>query len=111
MRRHRSRAADDEAAIRAGWLRVVREGSRTTATIRKCSQMSRWPPIAESQLHQQHCGRPLFAVDVLLTKKDLQAIGARMIQKPNRGLVAGTTRAKSKNKINDLYSSTGYSGA
>jgi hypothetical protein len=72
---------DDEAAIRAGWLRIVREGSRTTATIRKCSQMSRWPPIAESQLHQQHCGRPLFAVDALLTKKDLQAIGAKVMPK------------------------------
>ena len=30
-------------------------------------------------LIQQHCGRPLFAVDVLLTKKDLHAIGARVI--------------------------------
>jgi hypothetical protein len=30
-------------------------------------------------LIQQHCGRPLFAVDVLLTKKDLQTIGARML--------------------------------
>jgi hypothetical protein len=30
-------------------------------------------------LIQQHCTRPLFAVDVLLTKKDLHAIGATVI--------------------------------
>jgi hypothetical protein len=42
---------------------VVRDGSRTTA--------------GAITLIQQDCSRPLFAVDVLLTNRDLQAIGGQ----------------------------------
>ena len=32
-------------------------------------------------LIQEHCDRPLFAVEVLLAKRDVQEIGARVIPK------------------------------
>ena len=70
---------------RSLWMgHVVRDGSRTTANYefrrsgnaRGCRAGHR---LRNRTLIQQHCGRPLFAVDVLLTKKDLHAIGARVI--------------------------------
>ena len=61
-------------------------------------------------LIQRHCGRPLFAV----TKKGSAGDpGLGSFQKclKNKEIVVGTTGAKVKNKINDLYTLTGYSGA
>jgi hypothetical protein len=62
---------------------VVRDGSRTTANYESDDpEMLADVALATDcviALIQQHCGRPLFAVDVLLTKEDLQAIGARVI--------------------------------
>jgi hypothetical protein len=41
-------------------------------------------------LIQQHCRRPLLAVDVLLTQEDLQLIGARVIPElPRKQRVRG----------------------
>jgi integrase len=69
---------------RSLWMgHVVRDGSRTTANYESDDpEMLADVALASDcviALIQQHCGRPLFAVDVLLTKKDLQAIGARVI--------------------------------
>jgi hypothetical protein len=61
----------------------VRDGSPTTA-----SYESDDPDILADvalatdcviALLQEHCSRPLFAVDVLLTKAELEAIGARAL--------------------------------
>jgi hypothetical protein len=60
---------------------VARDGSRTTANYESDDpEMLADVALATDcviALTQQHCGRPLFAVDVLLTKDDLHAIGAR----------------------------------
>jgi integrase len=69
---------------RSLWMgHVVRDGSRTTANYESDDpEMLADVALATDcviALIQQHCGRRLFAVDVLLTKKDLQAIGARVI--------------------------------
>ena len=69
---------------RSLWMgHVVRDGSRTTANYESDDpEMLAGVALATDcviALIQQHCGRQLFAVDVLLTKKDLQAIGARLI--------------------------------
>jgi hypothetical protein len=60
---------------------VVRAGSCTTANYESddpemLADVALATVIA---LIQQNCGRPLFAVEVRLTKKDLHAIGARVI--------------------------------
>ena len=73
---------------------VVRDGSRTTANY-ESDDPGMLADVALATdcviaLIQQHCGRPLFAVDVLLTKKDLQAIGARMFpEMPRKQRVGG----------------------
>jgi hypothetical protein len=58
---------------------VVRDGSRTTANYESDDpEMLADVTLATDcviALIQQHRGRRLFAVDVLLTKKDLHAIG------------------------------------
>jgi hypothetical protein len=69
---------------RSLWMgHVVRDGSRTTANYESDDPEMladvALPTDCVIALIQQHCGRPLFAVDVLLTKKDLHAIGARVI--------------------------------
>ena len=69
---------------RSLWMgHVVRDGSRTTANYESDDpEMLTDVALATDcviALIQQRCDRPLFAVDVLLTKKDLQAIGARVI--------------------------------
>ena len=69
---------------RSLWMgHVVRDGSRTTANYESDDpEMLTDVALATDcviALIQQHCARRLFAVDVLLTKKDLQAIGARVI--------------------------------
>jgi hypothetical protein len=62
---------------------VVRDGSRTTANYESDDpEMLTVVALATDcviALIQQRCDRPLFAVDLLLTKADLQAIGARVI--------------------------------
>ena len=86
---------------RSLWMgHVVRDGSRTTANYkvgrygytRGCRAGDRFV-IA---LIQQHCGRSLFAVDVLLTKKDLQAIGARVIPELLRKQTVGGGRDRDR---------------
>jgi integrase len=80
---------------RSLWMgHVVRDGSRTTANYESDDpEMLADVALATDcviALIQQHCGRPLFAVDVLLTKKDLQAIGARVIPEiPRKQRVGG----------------------
>jgi hypothetical protein len=69
---------------RSLWMgHVVRDGSRTTANYESDDpEMLADVALATDcviALIQQHCAKSLFAVDVLLTKKDLQAIGARVI--------------------------------
>jgi hypothetical protein len=54
---------------------------------------------------QQHCARRLFAVDVLLTNKDLQAIGARVIPETQRNrelVVADAVRRNRSPRSNSL---------
>ena len=72
------------AEHRSLWMgHAVRDGSRTTANSESDDpEMLTDVALATDcvmALIQQHCAKPLFAVDVLLTKKDLQAIGARVI--------------------------------
>jgi hypothetical protein len=73
---------------------VVRDGSRTTANYESDDpEMLADVALATAiALIQQNCGRPLFAVEVRLTK-DLHAIGARVIPEMLRNgeLVVGTT--------------------
>ena len=65
---------------RSLWMgHVVRDGLRTTANY-ESDDPDMLADVALATdcviaLIQQHCARQLFAVDVLLTKKDLQAIG------------------------------------
>jgi integrase len=69
---------------RSLWMgHVVRDGSRTTAYY-ESDDPDMLADVALATdcviaLIQQHCRRPLFAVDVLLTREDLQAIGAKLI--------------------------------
>ena len=69
---------------RSLWMgHVVRDGSRTTANYESDDpEMLTDVALATDcviALIQQHSAMRLFAVDVLLTKKDLHAIGARVI--------------------------------
>ena len=80
---------------RSLWMgHVVRDGSRTTANY-ESDDPGMLADVALATdcvmtLIQQHCAKPLFAVDVLLTKKDLQAIGARTIpETPRKQRVGG----------------------
>jgi hypothetical protein len=80
--------------LRSLWMgHVVRDGSRTTTNYESDDPVALATDCVIA-LVQEHCRRRLFAVDVLLTKAKLQAIGARAIpkMKKNHGFNGGRDR-------------------
>jgi hypothetical protein len=86
---------------RSLWMgHVVRDGSRTTANYESDDpEMLTDVALATDcviALIQQRCARPLFAVGVLLTSADLQAIGARVIPETLRKQRVGGGRDRDR---------------
>ena len=52
-------------------------------------------------LIQEHCGRPLFAVESLLNRRDLAAIGARVL--PKKLAKSGKDGGRGWDRTSDPY--------